>query len=92
MTEILERTERGCKDRTKSDMKRERKLFEFRKRLWNEPPEDLDMGWFNCSNRGYYDIVQRDFKAMRGADFDWKTGWLDLHTEHYLFTCYRDWA
>lgn len=64
----------------------EKKTFEFRKRLWHEPPE-LDYSGFES-----YDVIQRQFKEMGGKDFEWKTNWLDLTAELHLLHEYRTWS
>ena len=64
------------------------KPFEFRERLWHEPPE-LDYSKYEL-----YDEVQKEFKIMGSSNevLHWRTTWLDTRTEHHLLTDYNSWA
>lgn len=44
-----------------------KKSFEFRKRLWHEPP-DLDYRYLKI-----YKLVQEELKAMGGKDLEWRS-------------------
>ena len=83
-----ERTEQLKKDNRSAV---ERKPFEFRKRLWNEPPEGQDLEgdyvWYEC-----LDAVQKEFKDAGGKDIEWKTNWLDLWAERWLLGDYQSWV
>ena len=70
---------------------KEHKPFNFRPHLWKEPPEgpelNIDNPWHACK-----DTVQKEFKAIGGPDFVWKTNWLDIRTETDLLRYYREWT
>ena len=70
---------------------RQRKPFEFRERLWNEPPEDCDVGgalYDDYRDFEYYDMVQKEYKMMVGKDLQWRTEWLDFKAECFLLSSY----
>lgn len=57
------------------------KPFEFRKRLWHEPPERLPKFYHRIPAFRYFaERVQRG----RLQDLEWKTNWLDCKTEWRL--------
>ena len=68
------------------------KPFQFRSRLWHEPPceSELDHPY---ADKMCYDSVQKDFKfsATSPSDLEWKTNWLDLWTEQELLLTYESW-
>ena len=73
-----------------SAAEKEHKPFKFRPSLRNEPLEgpelNIDYPWHACK-----DTVQKEFKAIGGPDFAWKTSWLDIPTEIDLRN-YREWT
>lgn len=68
-----------------------KKSFEFRERLWSEPPGDHEMG-NNYSEYECLDEVQKEFKEIGGKDFQWKTNWLDMTMELWLLLDYQHWV
>ena len=68
------------KDSEGQSTTKKKKGFEFRERLWYEPPEgqelDEDYSFYEC-----FHVVQKDLKEKSRKDLRWKSRWVDLYIE-----------